>query len=276
MLSSYVIFTDLDGTLLDYESYSFKPALPALTRIKTKNIPLVICSSKTRSEIEFYRKQLENSDPFVSENGGGIFIPQDYFCHDFGHDKLMNGYKIIELGKSHKILIDALDSIKKETGLGLKSFSDMTIEELSEMAGLGRELAELAMMREYDEPFLLEQDSRDSERIKFEINRRGFRHTEGGIFHHISGENDKGKAVDILIELFKDTSPNLKTIGIGDSLNDLPMLQVVDIPILVRKPDGLYDSRVNVSSLVRAQGVGPEGWNETILGLIDRDGVTAN
>jgi HAD superfamily hydrolase (TIGR01484 family) len=73
-----IVFTDLDGTLLD-ESYSFAAAQPALRKTAELDIPLVLCSSKTRREIEHYRKKLGNSHPFISENGGGIFIPEGYF-----------------------------------------------------------------------------------------------------------------------------------------------------------------------------------------------------
>jgi mannosyl-3-phosphoglycerate phosphatase len=74
-----IIFTDLDGTLLDYSTYSFEKALPALQLLKEKDIPLIICSSKTKKEIEYYRKKLDNHHSFISENGGGIFIPKGYF-----------------------------------------------------------------------------------------------------------------------------------------------------------------------------------------------------
>jgi mannosyl-3-phosphoglycerate phosphatase len=54
-----VIFTDLDGTLLDRNTYSFEPALPALHLIRQKDIPLILTSSKTRAEIEFCQAQLQ-------------------------------------------------------------------------------------------------------------------------------------------------------------------------------------------------------------------------
>jgi len=78
MNNNILVFTDLDGTLLDSDTYSYKSALPALKLIKNKKIPLIFCSSKTKSEIEMYRKRIGNDDPFISENGGGIFIPKDY------------------------------------------------------------------------------------------------------------------------------------------------------------------------------------------------------
>lgn len=271
MPSEFVIFTDLDGTLLDYKSYSFKAALPALEHINSQKIPLVMCTSKTRAEIGLYRKLLSNNDPFISENGGGIFIPSAYFSYNFKHDKEVDGYKVIELGTPHKILIKALNSIKEDSELHLRGFSEMTIEELSDVSGLSRELAELAIMREYDEPFLIYGDENVKERVKNEITRRGFKHTEGGIFHHIMGDNDKGKTVKILTNLFKQKFSHLKTIAIGDSLNDLPMLQAVDIPILAQKPDGQYDSRIRLDNLVFAEGVGPEGWNKAIVNFLEKN-----
>ena len=268
MPSDYLVFTDLDGTLLDYSSYSFEAAIPALQFISSKNIPLIICTSKTRAEIELYRRLLDNRGPFISENGGAIFIPDSYFPYDFGYDKEVDGYKVIELGTPHKTLIEALNSIKKDTGANLKGLSEMTIQELSEVSGLNREQAELARKREYDEPFIIYGDEWDKERVKEEITGRGFKHTEGGIFQHIMGENDKGKAVRVLIGLFRVKLSEPKTIGIGDSLNDLPMLEAVDIPILVQKPGGGYDSRIKLNNLMLARGIGPEGWNRAILNLL--------
>ena len=78
-----VIFTDLDGTLLDYDTYSFEEAVPAIKEAEDKKVPIVICTSKTRAEIEYWREKIGNNHPFVSENGGGIFIPKKYFRFDF-------------------------------------------------------------------------------------------------------------------------------------------------------------------------------------------------
>jgi len=55
-----LVFTDLDRTLLDYETYSLKQALPAIRALKAKNIPLIFRKSKTRAEIEEVKLQLDN------------------------------------------------------------------------------------------------------------------------------------------------------------------------------------------------------------------------
>lgn len=75
MSNGIIIFTDLDGTLLDRQTYSWDAARPALGLIKERSIPLALCSSKTRAEIEVIRKELDNPDPFICENGGGNLYP---------------------------------------------------------------------------------------------------------------------------------------------------------------------------------------------------------
>jgi mannosyl-3-phosphoglycerate phosphatase len=61
---------------------------------------------------------------------------------------------------------------------------------------------------------------------------------------------------------------DIETIGIGDSLNDLPFLLTVDRPVLVQKPDGSYDPDINLPNLIRAPGIGPAGWNDAVLDLL--------
>ena len=158
MQKKRIVFTDLDGTLLD-EKYSFKKALPALEILKEQDIPLVFCTSKTRAEIEIYRRKLNNNHAFISENGGAIFIPLNFF-----HSKRKEKYKIIELGKSYKNLIGVFKKIKKQ--IPVKGFSEMSAKDLVRDSGLSLKEAKLAKKREYDEAFALE-NKKDEEVVVF-------------------------------------------------------------------------------------------------------------
>ena len=262
-----VIFSDLDGTLLDHSTYSFQDASEALKFIMTKDIPLVLCTSKARGEIQYYRNLLDNEHPFISENGGGIFIPSNYFSKDFNYDLEIDGYKVIELGTQRHILIDTLKSIADETGASIKGFSDMTTGEIAELTGLEDGMAKLAEARDYSEPFVIKDEDKNTATIEEKINLKGYRYTRGGRFHHILGGNDKGKAVEILAKIYKSEFGDIETVGVGDSLNDLPMLEAVDIPILVKKQNGEYDPEIRLSNLNYADGIGPAGWNSSILKL---------
>ncbi|MEM7008350.1 MAG: mannosyl-3-phosphoglycerate phosphatase [Thermodesulfobacteriota bacterium] len=262
-----VIFTDLDATLLDHNTYSFKAAAQALELIKSKQIPLILCSSKVRAEIEYYQDLLNIKCPFISENGGGIFIPKDYFSLEFRFDRELGNYKVVELGTQREKLIQTLESISKQTGVKIRGFSQMSVSEIAQLSGLDENIAKLAVQRDYSEPCIIDNDEENNETIAEEINLNGYRHTRGGRFHHILGGNDKGKAVEMLTNIYRAEFVDVKTVALGDSLNDLPMLKVVDIPILVQKPAGSYDPGIKLTNLTYADGIGPSGWNSSILKL---------
>ncbi|MBI4378570.1 MAG: HAD-IIB family hydrolase [Nitrospinae bacterium] len=280
----YIIFTDLDGTLLDHLSYSHHAASHALKLIKGKGIPLIICSSKTRAEILPIRRRLMNKDPFISENGGAFYIPDRYFRFSYPFQKKIKRYKVIEIGTPHKILLNVLREIKDETGVSIEGISEMSIQEIMDFTSLTKREAALAKKRGYSEPFLiypahnlLRRDSSQrvmcgvkDERswiniVKREILKKGFKFSYGGRFFHIMKDNDKGKAVKILKKLYAQKYGNIKTIGIGNSLNDLPMLKAVDIPVLVKNYDGRYERGIRLKNLYLADGIGPEGWNNFII-----------
>jgi mannosyl-3-phosphoglycerate phosphatase len=266
-----IIFTDLDGTLLDRETYSFEPAQPALRLIRQKGIPLILSSSKTGAEIELYRKKLKNDHPFISENGGAVFIPKDYFSFPFPYDRELEDYLVLELGTFYPQIIKVLESIKKETGITIKGFSDLPEEALASLCGLSLEEGAFAKKREYDEPFMVEGGEREIEIVEKKIEEKGMNYVWGGRFHHIMGKNDKGKAVDILKKLFEKKFFSISTSGIGDSLNDLSMLLAVDYPIFLKAKGSLSpEIPSQIQHVTIVNGTGPQAWNDAMLNLVKK------
>lgn len=261
--SHLIVFSDLDGTLLDGSDYSFDKAKPALLQLRERDIPLVLCTSKTRSEVEFYRDRLDNRDPFVVENGGAVYIPRDYYAFRFAYDRATADYFVLELGAPYQTLVRALSGLKSRTAISLRGFSDMTTQEVASRCDLSLHQAVMAKQREYDEPFLIlepEAASALTDAADIPI-------TQGDRFYHIAA-SDKGSAVSLLIDLFKRSDPDALSVGIGGALNDLPLLMAVDIPIWVGANDGAHDCRVALPRLRYAEGVGPEGWNSAITNLL--------
>ncbi len=266
--SKLIIFTDLDGTLLDSE-YSFEKAVPALDLIKERGIPLIVCSSKTRVEIEHCRKQLNNEESFITENGGGVFVPKKLRIMNYElRMKDEKDYHVLELGASYTDLRKALLELRDE-GFNVKGFGDMSINEVSELTGLKPEDAERAKQRDYDEPFVFNGDKNAEARLKKRIKAKGFNYTKGEYFH-IMGDSDKGRAVDIVKKLYVKENQEIVTIAIGDSINDIEMLQSVDHPVVVQKKDGSYNPQIirMVKGCMKAGGVGPEGWTRAVMDLL--------
>jgi mannosyl-3-phosphoglycerate phosphatase len=228
-----VIFSDLDGTLLD-ENYSFEVTLPVIASLGALNVPIVLCSSKTRLEIEYFRAKLGIDAPFISENGAAIFVPKGYFEQKHCWTKQTNQYDIVEMGVAYSSIREKLEKIKKTSTNKITGFGDMTIEELARDTGLTIELAELAKQREYTEPF--RHSEPDEAELFRAIRKEGLNFTKGGKYYHLMGDHDKGKAVLLLKELFSE-SVQLKTVGVGNHANDLEMLQAVDEPFFISKPE---------------------------------------
>ena len=260
-----VIFTDLDGTLLDQRTYSWAAAEPALRRIEELRIPLVFCSSKTRGEISTLRKHIGNEHPFISENGGGIFIPPGYFA-GLETLPLTDGLSTIALGAPYALLRTEFVELRRKLNVAVRGFGDMSVAETAALTGLSLEETELARQRDFDEPFVFKAGV--DARFLRAIEEAG-RHWTRGKLYHLMGDHDKGSAVRILHDMYAGRHAAVESAGLGDSFNDLPMLRAVDRPVLVRRPGGCIDPQVDFPGLAKTRGEGPAGWNEAVLALLD-------
>ncbi|MBC7363711.1 MAG: HAD-IIB family hydrolase [Candidatus Aminicenantes bacterium] len=319
-----IVFTDLDATLLDFQTYSFQAARPMLKKLRRLGIPIILNTSKTRAETEIVSKRLRLNHPFIVENGGAIFIPEGYFPPFFGvlgmQTKKRDKYRVVQLGTPYQKLRKYLEVIRKKTMVNLVGFGDLTTEQIAYFAGLKRREAALARLREYDEPFLVEADTlyaevpfykgkKDLEKkgkkpwafnlnkeqevksfslqgqksvlarglkkilseIKKEAKRYGLKIIEGGRFYHLTGNNDKGRAVRLLRKLYRLKYGRIITIGLGDSANDWPMLKAVDYPVLVARPDGSHANLPSgVKNVYKTRQPGPEGWAEALEYFLSR------
>jgi len=270
----YVVFVDLDGTLLNTGTASWEAAAPALQALRTYGIPLILVSSKTRAELEPLRRRLQHQDPFIAENGAAVFVPQGLFTFPLERVRTKASYDVIELGMPYQMLRDVLKQIEDAVETPLHGFGDLSVDEIMQVTGLSRADATLATMREYDEPFLLQGPQTLVEEVCLQIVTRGLRWTKAGGLFHLTGDNDKGEAAEILMRCYQREqrlrfqSRRVESVGIGESIADVPLLAVVDHPILVQRPDGSFDTDVLLPRLVRTRGIGAAGWNDAMLRLL--------
>jgi mannosyl-3-phosphoglycerate phosphatase len=236
-----LIFTDLDGTLLDHHSYSFKGAEEALKRLRQLAIPIILTSSKTRVELHKLQERLGIKQPFITENGGGIFLPSDYAMLDSLACEELGQYSCRQFGRPYSFIRKIFEKFRPK--YNIKGFGDMTVEETMEATGLAREDAVLARQRDFSEPFVFLAQPRLHD-LQVEVAGHGLTVTRGGRFYHlIASGQDKGRAVAETTRLYQtECRDKLVTVGLGDAENDYPMLSVVDIPVLIPKPEGKYEN----------------------------------
>jgi mannosyl-3-phosphoglycerate phosphatase len=261
-----VVFTDLDGTLLDRFTYSYEKSLDAIELLKAKGVPIVFCSAKTAAEQKEYVKELGIADPFIVENGGAIYIPPGYFDFTVPDARTNSGYLVIELGTPYKTVRKVLKNIEGELGVQIKGFADMTAAEISQRTRLSPKFAALSKIREYDEPFYLDCGPEEVKQVLSKIEQAGLRWTIAGTHYSAIGNADKGKAVTILLDLLRRKFGEIHALGLGDTRNDSSMLSCMDMPVLVQQGPNQW-ADIDLPGLHKVDCIGPEGWTKVILEL---------
>lgn len=260
-----LVYTDLDGTLLNHD-YSYREALPAIGLLKKNNIPLMLVSSKTCDEMLVLRKELGNIHPFVCENGALIGVPSGVFGEfDMSGQscEIVAGDRCYRYGESRREILDILQVFKSE--YVFFGFSDLDTAAIARHTGLDPVIAEMANKRFASEPIVWRDTKERFAEFESELSERNLQVVEGGRFHHVMGQCNKGLAVCLLSELYRRYyGEPVYTIALGDSPNDLGMLENVNLSIVVPRMDGSHLNESGLNKPVLAPFPGARGWNDAI------------
>lgn len=244
-----IIFTDLDGTLLDHHTYGYGAVVPLLEKLKEMKIPVIANTSKTRSEWLHLAKEIGNDAAFVVENGSAIYLP-------YG--------ECVVFGERREEILGYLSGLKGR--FQFESYSDWDVTDIAAATGLDMESARRSSEREFSEPLVWKGSDEEKRDFVEEIHTAGFATLQGGRFLHVLGHTDKGKALNWFREQFPDSSP---VIALGDGPNDIAMLQAADIGIVIASPTGKEIHFESDNEIIRSTLYGPEGWAETMTPLLD-------
>ncbi|MFK7888257.1 MAG: HAD-IIB family hydrolase [Gammaproteobacteria bacterium] len=256
-----VVFSDLDGSLLDHDTYDWTPARPALEMLRQHDVPLVLVSSKTLAELDDYRQQLRLDHPVIAENGAAMWVPEKYFT-----DSAI--LRAVSLPRAK--LRSAYESVKTASTFQCEAFYELGVYGIIRETGLTEQQAERANARMSSEPILW----RDTEARRIEFERAmkvlGLRCVMGGRFLHLMGETGKEEAVHQLLGAYAKKWPGrtLTSVALGDGPNDLGMLASTNVAVII---PGRHNFRLELNSknrVLRAASPGPAGWNEAMLTLL--------
>ena len=264
-----IIFTDLDGTLLDHHTYSHAAADSLLLDLQAASIPVIPVTSKTRAELMKLRAELNNHHPFITENGSAVFIPEGCVTQQPANTVTRDGYWIYELSKSRRHWIEVLDELP-EYASDYVSFTVAGTRGIQDMTGLSEDEASLANQRDYSEP--LQWHGNENRKLKFiaALQDSGAQILQGGRFMHVVGQCDKGVAIQWLAQQYQHDwqCRSVHMIAAGDSYNDVAMLEVADSAIQVRSPAHDFPEIKQKDSIYQTQQMGPQGWVEGINSVL--------
>lgn len=258
-----IIFSDLDGTLLDHHSYSPAPADDYIRNLDHIGIPVIAVTSKTKAETEKLMQAIGGSAVFSTENGAMIHAPSAFFSS--AHN-LSDGFAL-DIGRSE--INAALDTLPSKLRTLISGFGDMSAADVAEATGLSLPDAKNAKAREASEPFTW--SGTDAQMIELEtlFHNSGLRIQRGGRFFHLTGKADKADAMRWLIERFREKMPDRKVISIalGDGPNDLAMIEAADYGVIIPNPDGSGISS-DKPSVINARHAGPKGWVDAVQQIL--------
>ncbi|GLS25980.1 HAD-IIB family hydrolase [Marinibactrum halimedae] len=284
-MNSVIIFTDMDGTLLDHHNYSFKPAVNVLQRLDTLGIPVIPTTSKTFAELKVLRESLNNHHPFIVENGAAVCIPSDYvktLCNTTSHVPdyqalgmyEYEGFWVKPFAKPRKHWQGLIGYVKDKFPDCFITYQEAGIDGIMAMTGLSRAEAEQSSKRLFGEPIKWVGSAKAQETFIESMESLGAHVLKGGRFLHVSDYCDKGKALlwlkTFYHSVWQKQEGALTTIGLGDSHNDIAMLEAVEKAIIVRSPIHEPPS-VNGNPTTTAE-FGPSGWAQAIGEYLDENG----
>ena len=250
-----VIFTDLDGTLLEENGSVSPEARSALGALGTRGVRVVPLTSKTRLELCRWLAELGGDRWGAFENGAGLMTP--------------SGVEVLPGALPVESLRSILRDVRDETRLEIRSIEEMPDQELAERTGLSLAGIPMARAREFDLPFCAPEGAEGA--IARALRRRpGARLTKGDRFFHLLGRHDKADALRRLVELLGPS----RTIGLGDAPNDAAFLRIVDHPVLVPRKAGVDETlRASLPDAAVAPAPAGAGWSAAVMALVTQERI---
>ena len=252
---SIIIFTDLDGSLLDRDSFKFDQIKNYLKNLIDDGIIIIPNTSKTEKETKEFINELGSEVPFISENGSSI--------HGLNLINTNFPNKIV-LSRDKQELIKIFNSkIPKELQDKCKFVSNMNSKQQSDIFGLKDNKLKNALDRKYTIPFLFEGNKIEKNRLFKILRSSSLTMQEGGRVINLGDNTNKLKSMNQVIKIYKKLENKIKVIAVGDNFNDLDMLRNCDLPCLVFN-DQFKQDQINIDNLIVSDKPSPEGWADVI------------
>lgn len=265
-----LIFSDLDGTLLDHFTYQSTAAEKTLQQLHKANIPVILNTSKTFAELEVIHHNLGLKTPFIIENGAAIYIPINTFNSQPEGTITVDDYWVKPFSLPREYWLTLLSKNSQEFSPYYQGFSTLSDSKLCQMTGLNLDEAKRAKQRQYTEPLHWLGDDSTKEAFIAHLVSLGANVIHGGRFIHLGDYCDKGQALIWLAERYREQFPNrsISTIALGDGENDIAMLEAADMAIQIRSPVHDFPSLHRQHRSTKTQFYGPKGWAEAIQKLL--------
>ena len=251
-----LIFTDLDGSLLNKETFKFDVIKDFFKELVSNGIIIIPNSSKTEAELLDFNEQNNLDLSFITENGSSIHGLNK--IHQNLPSKIIISRTIDEIRNIYEENI-SLDFKNKITNI-----LELEIEVQQKILGLPLDKIMLAIKRDHSLPIKFNgTEIEKNEFIKI-MKNSGLTIQTGGRIMNVCDNVNKSKAMSEAVRLMrKELDDKIITIGVGDNENDIEMIKQTDYPCLV-KNENFDSSLINIDNLIKSDEPSPKGWSDVI------------
>jgi mannosyl-3-phosphoglycerate phosphatase len=267
-----IVFTP--ANLLGSPTRTGYPASEALAEIERRKIPLVLLTRGTRAQLEILRRKIGHGHPFITEGGGGLFLPDGYFSLRLEGAKRAARYLSVPFGRTAEEAGAAVEEIAEQAGAEVVRYADMNAREISRNSGMSEREAEASREREFSDCFFFAGNA-DLAAPSFEkiATEQEWQIRHGKPFSELHSGNDEGKAVRYVMRLYREAlRSRVRSVSIGASFEDLSLLTASDQVFILPSTGGHFDERLvsKIPNSARIDVPGAAGWNQTMLDVLNR------
>lgn len=242
--------------------------------MERRHVPLVLLTCGTRAQLEILRRKIGHADPFVTESGGGLFLPDGYFALRLEGAKRAARYLSVPFGRTAEEAGAAVEEIAEQVGAEVVRYADMNAREISRNTGTSERDAEASREREFSERFFLAGNA-DLAAPSFEriATERKWQIRRCEPFWELYSGNDEAKALRYIMRLYREAlRSRVRSVSIGASIEDLSLLGASDQAFILPSNAGHFDERLvsKLSNSTRIDVPGAAGWNQTVLDVLSR------
>ena len=257
-----IIFTDLDSTLLDKDTFKFDAIDNYFRQLISEGIIIIPNSSKTEAELIDFNKQNNFNLSFIVENGSSI--------HGLNliHENLP---KIISMSRPVDKIYEIFNKkIPYDLKQKLVFISELNINDQEKIFGLSLHKINLALQRKHSIPIQFNGSEVEKNALTKIINDSGLAVHTGGRIMNICDKVNKSTAIVKTLKLISKRIKNeIITNGVGDNQNEIDMLGETDYSCLV-KNDNFDSSLINMDNLIKSTEPSPKGWADVIKMAIQK------